>query len=269
MNKKTLCALLVAAVGTACMQTPKQTPYTIDYDNHSFNVTDDDIELMMNSTAMILQRATYVADDGTEETFEGGGSMLHLANEEGRAYFITSNHIVEQPDQEIGNFFMPRMTLKSYTHILRDGEQDVGLEVLATNEEYDLALVRTDRRYAPQTTPFNHFAKDEEVHEGDVVYSVGQPFFLGLQINRGIVISKETEKRYEDNPLLNNIYWVSSHINPGNSGGPSFVVEDGKPRVVGIGKIRIPQGDGIYGVVRIDKVKEFLHDTGHERFYHE
>ncbi|MBI4422683.1 MAG: trypsin-like peptidase domain-containing protein, partial [Elusimicrobia bacterium] len=101
-------------------------------------------------------------------------------------------------------------------------------EVLGTDRETDLGLLRL--RLAPGHTPlpFALPAASPAVNAGDIVLAVGSPLGLTRSVSFGIINNPAQALGDED---LYNWIQTDAAINPGNSGGP-LVDLDG--RVVGI-----------------------------------
>lgn len=105
-------------------------------------------------------------------------------------------------------------------------------EVVASDEEHDLALLKLERTGLPAVT----FGSSETLKSGVDVAAVGAPFGLENSVTKGVVSSPDREvngKQYLQ---------ISAQLNPGNSGGP---VINGKGEVVGVANAIVKGGDGV------------------------
>lgn len=119
------------------------------------------------------------------------------------------------------------------------------------------------------------WADETQVRPGQEVYATGYPLGLSRQITQGIISSEGDPRRDFDD----NFYFTSAQINPGNSGGGVWAVKkvsvkgkDGKTRIreklefLGLGRLKF-YADGIGGVVKIGKIKDFLRREGYSYIY--
>ena len=141
----------------------------------------------------------------TIETGEGLGSGFVAWTEDGDAYLVTANHVVES-------------ATGAYVTVLRKGGSYSG-DIVAKDPANDLALVRVEGRL-PGAAPLWQKPHPNTPRTGDELLLVGSPFGLEGTVTTGVV-SRVTKK----------VVQTDAAANPGNSGGPAL---DRRGRVVGV-----------------------------------
>jgi len=130
--------------------------------------------------AMSLGSGFFISDDG---------------------YVVTNNHVIDKE--------------QTVTVITDDGSE-YSAKVVGKDDKTDLALLKVD---APGKT-FTYVKFSEgDVHVGDWVVAVGNPFGLGGTVTAGIVSARGREigaGPYDD------FIQIDAAVNRGNSGGPTF-----------------------------------------------
>ena len=121
-------------------------------------------------------------------------------------YIITNNHVID----DASNIFVT----------LNDG-RELSAEIIGTDPNTDLALLKTDEK----DLPFTEFGDSDDVKLGDWVLAVGNPFNLTSTVTAGIVSAKSRNINILRSNSKENIFPLESFIqtdaavNPGNSGG--------------------------------------------------
>jgi putative serine protease PepD len=82
----------------------------------------------------------------------------------------------------------------------------------------DLALIRVD----PEGLGLKplKMSSSKEVHVGDQVYAIGNPYGLEETLTRGIVSGLDREIKAPDGAAITGAIQTDAALNPGNSGGP-------------------------------------------------
>jgi hypothetical protein len=158
---------------------------------------------------------------------------------------------------------------------LADTEKDAEGKAFVYND--DITLLKVD-----ENVDFNQYnvweggwADEKSVKPGQEIYAVGYPLDLSKQVTSGIITSEgNPQESYDDN-----FYFTSAQLNPGNSGGgvwrvSSTVVKgrNGRARAMptleflGLGRLKF-RADGISGVVKMDRIKDFLRKEGYAYIY--
>jgi len=120
--------------------------------------------------------------------------------------------------------------------ILAVGTRIVGGEVVALDEETDLAVIKIGERNLPAL----EFGDSDALKPGQIVLAVGSPLGLNNTVSMGVVsaIARQLEP---DSPM---IYVQTAAIKPGSSGGP---LVDLRGRLVGINTLVLAQSAGDQG----------------------
>lgn len=165
---------------------------------------------------------------GTVET--GTGSGVIWKKENGKAYIITNNHVIEGATKvEISLYDGKKTTAKV-----------VGADALT-----DLAVLSIDASDVSQTLTFGD---SNSIRPGDSVLAIGNP--LGLDFSRsvtqGIVsaTNRSMTVNTSDGEWEVNVIQTDAAINPGNSGG-ALINSNGE--VIGINSMKISES-GVEGL---------------------
>jgi serine protease Do len=174
---------------------------------------------------------------------QGVGSGIIIDN---RGHILTSNHVIDGTDRL-------RVTL--------DDSKQVNANVVGTDEETDLAVVRAEplEVHSNDEVKFQpaNLGNSEELKVGHIVMALGNPFGLtgGPTVTAGIISSLNRNVQFENGIL--ELIQTDAAINPGNSGGPLI---NTRGEVVAINTAKIPYGQGIGFAVPINTVKSILSD---------
>jgi len=142
-------------------------------------------------------------------------------------YMLTNNHVVEDADNIIIT--------------LNDGREFKGVEVIGTDPDSDVAVLKIDSK----NLPFIELGDSDKLEIGEWVMAVGNPFGLSETVTVGVVSAKGrknlrlTDGGYED------FIQTDAAINPGNSGGPLLNLDG---QVVGINSAIYSKSGGYMGV---------------------
>ena len=138
------------------------------------------------------------------------GSGVIISND---GYIVTNNHVIEDANKIIIT--------------LNDG-RELEANIIGSDPSTDLALLKID----DNNLNFAEFGNSDNVHLGDWVLAVGNPFNLTSTVTAGIVSAKSRNINILRNNSNENIFPLESFIqtdaavNPGNSGG-ALVSPDG------------------------------------------
>ena len=126
-------------------------------------------------------------------------------------------------------------------------------DVLGTDKDLDLALVKLRRPAGAPTLPYAELADSTSMKEGDFVMAMGAPWGLSRSVSIGIV-SCATRFLPEASEYS---LWLQTDaaISPGNSGGP-LINTDG--RVIGINTRGIMQGGDMGFSIPSDTIAQIL-----------
>ena len=141
-----------------------------------------------------------------------------------KGYILTNNHVIEGA--------------KEISVSLADG-REAKAKVIGTDSATDIAVLKINLKKLKAI----HAANNDDLHVGDVVLAIGNPYGLGQTVTQGI-ISALGRNALGINQLENFIQ-TDAAINPGNSGG-ALVNSNGS--LVGINSAIFSRSGGNHGI---------------------
>lgn len=159
----------------------------------------------------------------------------------GEGHLITNFHVVEGETKLAVTVFR-----RSGDEFKREKLEEV--EIVATNPFLDLALLKVAPKegFKPVVT---YIAEDDELHDGDTVFAIGNPLGLERSVSEGIISRRN---RAEEGLVY---IQTTTQINPGNSGGPLF---NDKGEVIGVTNMGIPMGEGLNFAIPARYLRDFI-----------
>jgi S1-C subfamily serine protease len=138
---------------------------------------------------------------------------------------------------------------------LWDGTQIERVELLTSDAEADLALLRVDLGRLPKAPMPTILGDSETVEVGEPVSVIGNPLGLDHTLTNGIVSARRIlhGERYIQ---------MSAPISPGNSGGPVF---DRHGRVIGVSVGGMVGGQNLNLAVPVSQLQALIADDYPER----
>ncbi|PEQ92996.1 S1C family serine protease [Neobacillus drentensis] len=177
------------------------------------------------------QQNNFYGDPNSSQSVESGsGSGVIFQKNNGKAYIVTNNHVVEGATKLEVSLF--------------DGEKATA-EVVGTDALTDLAVLKIDAKYVTATADFGD---SSTLRPGDQVYAIGNP--LGLDLSRTVtqgIVSATNRSIAITTSAGNwdtNVIQTDAAINPGNSGG-ALINPQGQ--VIGINSLKISES-GVEGL---------------------
>jgi putative serine protease PepD len=158
-----------------------------------------------------LPSVVSIAATGANAAGSGSGFVIRSDG-----YILTNNHVVAIA------------TGGKIEVVFNDGTRTKG-EVIGTNPEYDIAVVKVDKKGLPAMLIGN----SDDVVVGDIAIAIGAPLGLDGTVTAGIISALDrpvTAGDRNDTSFINAIQ-TDAAINPGNSGGPLL---NGSGLVIGI-----------------------------------
>lgn len=187
----------------------------------------------INTSKVITQRNSPFFEDPAIQRFFGDAVAPRQRQENSlgsgvivspQGYILTNNHVIEGADQiEVA---------------LSDG-RSTQATVVGTDRETDLAVLKIDLNKLPSIT----LGASDNLHVGDIVLAIGNPFAVGQTVTHGI-ISATGRNRLGINTFENFIQ-TDAAINPGNSGGALI---DSEGRLIGINTAIFSRTGGSQGI---------------------
>lgn len=159
-----------------------------------------------------LPSVVSIIVDGATQSGSGSGFIVRSDG-----YLLTNNHVVALGGDK-----------GKLTVVFSDGTRVAGT-VVGTNPEYDIAVVKVDRKDLPAM----QLGDSRKVLVGDPAIAIGAPLGLEGTVTLGIVSALDrpvTAGEPHDTSFINAIQ-TDAAINPGNSGGPLI---DQAGRVIGV-----------------------------------
>lgn len=138
-----------------------------------------------------------------DETTGGSGSGFIIAS---NGYIVTNNHVASAVQGG------------KISIVFNDGTEVPG-KVVGTSKDYDLAVIKVDRKGLPTLA----LGDSTAVHVGDEVVAIGAPLGLNGTVTSGIVSALDRPVTAGENTgdmSFINAIQTDAAINPGNSGGP-------------------------------------------------
>ncbi len=133
--------------------------------------------------------------DGPSEPQSGLGSGVIVSPE---GYILTNNHVIEGADE---------------IEVVLSDRRRSRAQVIGTDPDTDLAVLRINLERLPVIT----WGKSEQLHVGDQVLAIGNPFGVGQTVTSGIVSALGRSQLGIN--TFENFIQTDAAINPGNSGG--------------------------------------------------
>ncbi|TMK71749.1 MAG: trypsin-like serine protease [Actinobacteria bacterium] len=125
-----------------------------------------------------------------------------------------------------------------------DSSQPVSAQVVGKDPSTDVALLKVDAP-ADQLHPLQ-LGNSGDMHVGDPVVAIGNPFGLDRTVTSGIVSALQRQIKAPNGFTIDNVLQTDAAINPGNSGGPLI---NAAGQVIGINsQIESPNGGGNVGI---------------------
>lgn len=161
---------------------------------------------------------------------KGSGSGVIFKKSGGSAYIVTNNHVIENAQKLEVSF---------------DNGKKAEAKVVGADALTDLAVIKVDANYAPDTIDF---ADSSSLRPGDEVFAIGNPLGLDLSrtVTRGIVsaIDRSIDVSTSAGEWKLDVIQTDAAINPGNSGG-ALINTAGQ--VIGINSLKISES-GVEGL---------------------
>ncbi len=133
--------------------------------------------------------------EGPSEPQSGLGSGVIVSPE---GYVLTNNHVIEGADE---------------IEVVLSDRRRTRAQVIGTDPDTDLAVLRITLDRLPVIT----WGKSEQLHVGDQVLAIGNPFGVGQTVTSGIVSALGRSQLGIN--TFENFIQTDAAINPGNSGG--------------------------------------------------
>ena len=165
----------------------------------------------------------------------GSGSGVIVS---GDGYVVTNAHVVENATRIEVELPVAASGGDPGRSILGRRGRTVGAQVVAVDEETDLAVIKIAARGLPALP----FGDSDSLRSGQLVLAFGSPLGLSSSVTMGVVSAVARQLTPED-PMI--YIQTDAPINPGNSGG---ALVDTEGRLVGINTLIFSQSGGSEGI---------------------
>lgn len=189
-----------------------------------------------------------------------------------KQYVLTNHHCIRGqvrtikekrtgPDGEVTTVEIERLEdvkieRKDYRGFRRVGSVTYETEIVAKDDDLDLALLRILSDNVPETVISKLLPGHGDVRRGERVYAVGNPLGLDATLTSGIVSS--TNRKIFVNGEDRHYIQVDAPINPGNSGGALY---DEALNLVGIPAATVRGADGLGMAIPASVIRSFLDEN--------
>ena len=198
-------------------------------------------EKVSPSVVQIFVSAYVLPND--ETMTEGAEPLLERASGSGvivdpDGYVVTNAHVVKNASRIEVELPLAATGGDTGRSILKRGGRTVGAQIVAIDEETDIAVIKVEAKSLPALT----FGDSDALRPGQLVLAFGSPLGLSSSVTMGVVSAVARQLTPED-PMI--YIQTDAPINPGNSGG-ALVDTEGK--LVGINTLIFSQGGGSEGI---------------------
>jgi serine protease Do len=173
------------------------------------------------------------AGDPILERSSGSGVIV-----DADGYIVTNAHVVERATRLEVELALAASGETAGSSILRRRGKIVGAQIVAIDQETDLAVLKIEARGLPVIP----FGDSEALRPGQIVLAFGSPLGLESSVTMGVVSAVARQLSPED-PMI--YVQTDASINPGNSGG---ALVDTEGRLVGISTLIYSQSGGNEGI---------------------
>jgi serine protease Do len=158
-----------------------------------------------------------------------------------RGIILTNDHVISGASKIIA-------TTKS--------GQELECEVVGSDADNDLAVLRTHKNVAP--LPAIRLGTSSDLMIGETVVAIGNPFGLSNTVTAGVLSALGRSVRGNENQrLYTDFIQIDAPINPGNSGGPVVNIQGD---LIGIATAIIGGAQGIGFAIPVDRAKRIKDD---------
>ncbi len=153
-------------------------------------------------------------------------------------YIITNNHVVAGAKRVQVRLAPAAVGDDPGASILQSGGAIVGAQVVGTDPETDIAVLKINVKDLPHL----ELGDSDQIFQGQLVFAFGSPMGLNNSVSFGVVstVARQLER---DNPMI--YIQTDVAINPGNSGGP---LVNAQGEVIGINTLIFTQSGGSEGL---------------------
>jgi S1-C subfamily serine protease len=156
-------------------------------------------------------------------------------------YIVTNYHVIEDAQEIEVNF---------------SGDDRVPATIVGSDPSTDLAVLKIDAQ-SRALTPLP-LGNSDDVHVGDAVVAIGNPFGLERSVTAGIVSALQRDITAPNGYTIDKVIQTDAPINQGNSGGPLL---NARGQVIGVNSQISSETGGNVGIgfaVPVNTVREVV-----------
>lgn len=190
-----------------------------------------------NSVVEIQTESITTGSFARQYVQQGAGSGVIISSD---GYIVTNHHVIDGA--------------QSVKVKLRDGETTYSAEIIGSDEQNDIALLKVEADDLEAAT----FGDSSTLAVGDYVVAIGNPLGeLGGTVTDGIISALARQVTIEDNNMT--LLQTNAQINPGNSGGGLF---NANGELIGIvnAKTTATEVEGIGFAIPVNNVLDIIDD---------
>ena len=174
--------------------------------------------------------------EGADAPVERGNGSGVIVDPDG--YIVTNAHVVENATRVEVELPLEAIGAEPGRSILKRRGRVVGAQIVAIDEETDIAVIKVEAKSLPALP----FGDSDALRPGQMVLAFGSPLGLSSSVTMGVVSAVARQLAPED-PMI--YIQTDAPINPGNSGG---ALVDTNGQLVGINTLMYSQGGGNEGI---------------------
>jgi Do/DeqQ family serine protease len=190
------------------IQTTGTMSYTGMLENEMVHAAQKTVDAVVHVKTAYMQQYSYgnpfleyFFGDGYQRRSQpvmSSGSGVIISKD---GYIITNNHVIDRAEK---------------IRVVLNDKREFDAELVGTDPGTDIALLKVDEKDLPYLIPGN----SDEVHVGEWVLAVGNPFNLTSTVTAGIVSAKARNiNLMRENYGIEAFIQTDAAVNPGNSGG--------------------------------------------------
>jgi serine protease Do len=190
-----------------------------------------------------LKSANFLDNEYTQE---GMGSGVIYKKEDGSAYVVTNNHVIEGAGE---------------IEVRLGEDEKVQAEVVGSDKWMDLAVLRIDGSSVKTVAKFGN---SNDLKRGEPAIAIGNPLGFNQTVTKGIISGTNRTIPLDINgdkrpDWQAEVIQTDAAINPGNSGGALINIQG---QVVGINSLKIAQTavESIGFAIPINQVKPIIQE---------
>ncbi len=212
---------------------PGLTELSRSFEDLAQRVSPSVVQIFVTGYALPDDNEPSVAGDPVLERGSGSGVIVSTDG-----YVVTNAHVIENATRiEVELPFAATGGDPGRSILGRRGRM-VGAQIVAVDEETDLAVIKVAARALPALP----YGDSDALRPGQIVLAFGSPLGLSSSVTMGVVSAVARQLTPED-PMI--YIQTDAPINPGNSGG---ALVDTEGRLVGINTLILTQSGGHEGI---------------------